>query len=219
MKLSSHHHYSIIDTFPFLYYSEYMKQYITTTLTLLFLLSLLGAPLTLAQTTDDQSDAEREARIADAKEEHAAKRQEFQEKLAELKSARKQKIVENTDERISKINETRTDRLSEHLNTMSEILDRVEAKAGNLDDSTHVDEAIEQARAAIETAQSAVEAQAGNEYIVAITDEEELQTVVKAVVDEFKADMKALIGLVKDAHKETREAAQALGSSQKTEEE
>ena len=214
-----------------------MKQYIATTLTLLFLLSLLGAPLTLAQTTDDASDtpvgktvedrvAERaehtaavELKREEAKEEHAAKRQEFQEKLAELKSARKQKIVENTDERISKINETRTDRLSEHLNTMSEILDRVEAKAGDLDDSTHIDEAIEQARAAIETAQSAVEAQAGNEYIVAITDEEELQTVVKAVVDEFKADMKALIGLVKDAHKETREAAQALGSSQKTEEE
>ncbi len=214
-----------------------MKQYIATTLTLLFLLSLLGAPITLAQTTDDlsgtpvrQTAADRAAKRAEhteavelkreeAKEEHAAKRQEFQEKLAELKSARKQKIVENTDERLVKLNETRTDRLSEHLNTMSEILDRIEGKVADLDNSTDVDKAIEEARAAIETAQSAVEAQAGNEYIVDIVGESELKTVVKAVVDEFKADMKALIGLVKDAHKETREAAQALGSSKKTEEE
>lgn len=199
-----------------------MNKYIATTLTLLFFLSLLGAPITLAQTTNDESERSDhvealQLRRKEAKEEFAAKREEFQAKLSELKSARKQKIIENTDERLVKLNETRTDRLSEHLNNMSEILDRIEAKAADLADPTDVDEAIEQARAAIETAQSAIEEQVGNVYIVDITDEDTLKTDVKAVVDNFKADMKALISLVKDAHKETREAAQALGTS-KTEE-
>lgn len=149
----------------------------------------------------------------EAQQEFAAARETFQKQLTALKDEQKAAIVEQVDARLQKLNETKTDALSQHLNSISEVLDRIDEKAADLDDPTEVDKAIEEARAAIQTAQSAVEEQAGLEYVVEITDETSLRADVQKVVDAFKSDMKTVIDLVRDAHKQAREAAQALGAT------
>lgn len=212
-----------------------MRKYIIASLAgAVLFLGLSHAPVSGQNTRENSPSPSRDERIAEAKDqrqahkeavaekraeaqkEFKAKREEFKEKLEDIKSARKQKILSNIDERIAKINEVRTDRLSEHLIKMSEILDRIEEKAAQLDDPSDADEAIEEARAAIQTAQAAVEEQAGIQYVVEITDEESLRADAKLVVDAFKSDIKAVVALVKDAHKETREAAQELGDIKST---
>lgn len=151
------------------------------------------------------------ARREEAKEKFEERRQEFQEKLGEIKDERKQAIVERTDERLSAMNESLTNRLLEHLSKIDEVLDRVATSAESYNDST-LDDAITVARASIETAQTAIEEQAGKEYIVSIGEEDELRTAVKAVVEQFRTDMKATADAVKEARDKTAEAARILGT-------
>ena len=148
----------------------------------------------------------------EAKEQFAQDREEFQMKLKEITDERKQEIVEKVDVHIAEMNEKITTRLAEHLDKISEIIDRIEAKAAEQEeDSKTVDDAITVARSAVETAQTAVAEQAGKEYIIELTDDSNLKDDVKAVVTQFRTDIKATVETVREAREKTVDAARALG--------
>ncbi len=152
----------------------------------------------------------------EAKEEFAKEREEFKMKLEEMTDERKQQIVEKVDERISEMNERITGRLAEHLDKITEIIDRIEEKAGDLEgDTKAVDDAVTVARAAVETAQESVAEQAGKEYIIELTEEGNLKEDVQSVVSQFRTDIKATVETVKDARQKTVDAARALGQMEK----
>ena len=73
-----------------------------------------------------------------------------------------------------------------------------------------MDEAIEDAEAAIEVARAAVDAQAGETYEVEITDETRLRAEVGKARKELHDDLKAVFDLVKAAREAVREAATTL---------
>lgn len=149
-----------------------------------------------------------------AKEDFAEKREEFKMRLEEISDEKKQQIVERVDAHITETNQNITTRLAEHLDKITEIIDRIEAKAGELEgDTKAVDDAVTVARAAVETAQDAVAEQAGKEYVIEITDDTSLREDVKTVVDQFRADIKATAETVKEARQKTVDAARALGQA------
>lgn len=154
-------------------------------------------------------------RREEAKEEFAKERVEFKMKLQEISDERKQEIVEKVDAHIAEMNERITGKLAEHLDRISEIIDRIEEKAGDLEgDTKTVDDAITVARAAVETSQEAVSEQAGKEYIIELSEENNLGTDVKTAIKTFRTDMKATVETVKEARQKTIDAARALGKLQ-----
>ena len=152
----------------------------------------------------------------EAKEKFQADREAFQEKLKEIKEIRKQNLIERVDEKINALNERHTTRLDDHLSRMTTVLEKIEAKAADLTgDKTAFDAAVTKAKDAIKAAQAAVEAQAGKEYIIEITDEATVGTAVRSLFATFQSDIKATTQLVKDAHKAVGDAAKALAKLHK----
>ncbi|QQS43296.1 hypothetical protein IPM65_03985 [Candidatus Roizmanbacteria bacterium] len=122
---------------------------------------------------------------------------------------------------MAEMNERITGKLAEHLDRISEIIDRIEEKAGELEGDTQaVDDAITVARAAVETSQEAVAEQAGKEYIIELSDESNVKDDVQKVVTQFRTDIKATVETVREARQKTVDAARALGQAheQSTEE-
>src|SRR3989338_22191 len=152
----------------------------------------------------------------EAKEKFQAEREAFQEKLKEIKETRKQNILERVDEKINSLNERHMTRLDNYLARMLTVLEKIEEKAADVTgDSSALDAAIIKAKDAIETAQAAVEEQAGKDYIVEFDDETELGTQVRSLFATFKSDVKEVHQLVKDAHKAVVDAAHALANLRK----
>jgi len=150
----------------------------------------------------------------EAKEKFATKREEFKTKLLEIKNKNKQLIVERIDKRITALNKKHTDRFNSLLEKLSSILDRIETKSSELESGgvnvTTLSVAIQNARDAIDVAQTEVESQAGKDYIIVINTESNLGEVVSSAFKEFRDDMKALQDSVKVARDAVKNAANTL---------
>lgn len=160
--------------------------------------------------TELRADLEAERKKAQAA--NQKDRAAFQKKLQEISDEKKQEIVEDLDDRITKQNERLTDRLLDRLTKISDVLDRLDSAAAELEDAENLVEAVSEARTAIDAAEKAIADQAGKDYVFAIDDEETVGEVVRKAVQDFRADMKKAIDLVKGAHEATRNVAQELAS-------
>ena len=123
-----------------------------------------------------------------------------QEARQQIKDERKKKIVERVEAKMAEINKRRTDMMLAQLNKMSEIL--VKAKARGADTAT--------AEAAIASAKTAVEAQAGKPYTVEITTEDKLKIKVGEAMKALKTDLQAVHQKVVDARKATSDAISSV---------
>ena len=172
-----------------------------------------------------QADALSEAKEA-AREERQAARDEFRERLAEIKDAQKREVLEHVGQVLDQINERWTAHFDNVLSRLSEILVKIGTRADKLEedgqDVASVRDAIADAEAAIEAAQDAIDTQAGNSYVIDITDEESLKDDVKSTRDELHTDLTATRDEVRTARQAVHDAFQALKdvrSGQDTEEE
>lgn len=150
----------------------------------------------------EEAKERRKTAIEEAKERRAG----FREKLQEIRDEKKKKIVENIDARLSSLNEKWVNHWNKVLTRLTEVLAKIgsrleKAKAAGRD-TTSVEAAIATAEASIATAQSAVNAQAGKTYVIALGDEKNLGQDVRAAIDKFHKDIKA----TKDAIKASRSA-------------
>ncbi|MEX1052769.1 MAG: hypothetical protein WEC80_02890 [Patescibacteria group bacterium] len=193
-------------------------------LTLIILLLISTPSFSFAQNREDRVQilrdkaAERKSIIeekrTDAKERFASKREEFKEKALQIRDEKKQEIVQRVDSRITTLNQKHTDRFSDLLDKLSSILDRIEARALDLEDrganTSEVDVAVQTARDAIGVAEGEVVEQAGKDYIIEIGSDSNLGTVVSSAFNEFKNDMQTLQASVKVVRDAVHEAAVAL---------
>lgn len=152
---------------------------------------------------------------AEMKEKREATREEFKTKLKTIKDERKRTGVERTDQKIADANKRQTERLGEHVNKISEVLERIAARtaaakaAGK--DVTGIEALITTARNAVTASRAAITAQAAKTYTMTITDEKTLRMEAERVRELLKADLETTRNAVKAARAAAHAAAEALG--------
>ncbi len=133
----------------------------------------------------------------------------FKAKIASLKDERKKISADKIDTKLAGSNQTQTTKMSEALTRLQEILNKLidktnEQKAAGKD-TTAVETAINNAKTAITTAQSAVAAQAAKTYTANVTDEATLQQNFGTTFAQLRSDLQTThekVKLSKDAVKQ-----------------
>lgn len=152
--------------------------------------------------------------IQGRKEDSIEKRQTFKENASEIKDIRKQAIVEKIDKQISTLNTKHTNRFKKLLDKLSSILDRIEKRAVRVEDEgadiKDVTLAISNARSTITEAIEILNNQADKDYVIELTDDQNLGQTVSAAFQKFKDEMAALRDLVKEARDDVKDAHNAL---------
>lgn len=163
------------------------------------------------------NSADREAQIKALKEAALKKREEvkstLRQNLTQIKDAKKQEVVNNIDERIANRNAAWITHWNEVLQRLTGILDKVERRAQELGsagtDISGLTAVISTARTSISTAQAKVDAQNGKAYAITVTDDS-LGQNVKATIELFRTDVKAVVGSLNDARRAVDTAFKAL---------
>ncbi len=154
-----------------------------------------------------------------AKEKFKTRREEFKEKLNEISDQKKQAIITRVDARLASVNEKTTDKLTQALIRLDEVLaklsDQTATAKANGKDTTKTDAAIIDAEKTIEVAKTAVQAQAGKEYIATITDETGLGEAISSVTKQLRADLKVVFDAAREAKRSVRNVAIELRSLNK----
>lgn len=143
-------------------------------------------------------------------EEMQQKREEFKTRLQQVQDKRKQKIAERINIQLAHINERATIHMTKVLNRLSALMDKLSTRLAAMKaegkETGAAEAAVVKAREAIATAQTAVSAQAGNQYLIEFTDESGLKVGASAAKTSLKSDLKAVKLLVKTAKDATKAA-------------
>ncbi len=158
-----------------------------------------------------------EAKRTEAVEKFKQKRDEFTAKVAAIKDAKKKALAEKIDGKITQINTNRTEEMSKYIEKMKDLLGKIQAKSDELKstgtDTTAVEAAIKAAQTAIDKAAAAVTAQAGKQYVAALTSETALKSNFGSVAKQLEMDLKTVRQLLIDAQKAIANAAKVLGQA------
>lgn len=157
---------------------------------------------------------ERLASISARKEAFQTRKEERMASFSAIRDAKKQEILAKIEDKLNKINERRTDHFLKVLARLREILakiqsrsDRAEANGKNV---ATVDTAIAAAQAAIDTAETAVNAQADKIYKLTVDDETTARNDVGAALKKLQEDLRGVWQIVQDARKAVFAALRAL---------
>lgn len=143
------------------------------------------------------------------------KKAELKERLRVIKDERKKAIVENISERINLLNINQTIHWNEALNKLTAILEKLSDRIAEAViirpelDSKSIQEAINEAQTAIETARTAVQNQTGRVYTLTINTANTLKNDVGAVRQQAERDLKEVRNLVEKARQAVRNAVEA----------
>ncbi len=175
------------------------------------------APYGTGQSTDSATLQENRQEIRASREAViTAKRKSFQQKVATIKDERKRQIIERIDNKLSTVNTNRTSQMSQNLEKLSSILAKIQERAtiaqGDGKDISTVASAITKAETAIQAAKTAVEAQAGNEYVITITatGSAQLKNSVGIIIKQLQANLSASHKLVVAAKQAVQTAHMTL---------
>lgn len=155
---------------------------------------------------DQKKTAVKEVRT-DAKAMIQAKRDEFKTRIQTIKDQRKKLLVERIDTKLAQVNAKHTSRFSEVLTRLQGFLDKI--KQSTTDTKVLDDVAV--AQTAIDTAKTAVEAQAAKPYTMTIADDSALKANAGTTVSQLRLDLMAVHKLVVDA----KQAVQKLNTDRK----
>ncbi|HUD19031.1 MAG TPA: hypothetical protein VMR81_01110 [Patescibacteria group bacterium] len=140
----------------------------------------------------------------------------FQQKLTTITDHTKQYTVSDIQNRLTALNIKRTDTMTGQLNKMSDLLGRIASMGADLQsngkDTSGLDAAITQAQSAVKTAQDAVVAQAGKQYVITITSQTNLKSDVSAVEQTLASDFKTVYGLLTSARTSMSNAIRVLAT-------
>ena len=141
-------------------------------------------------------------------------REEFRSRISAIRDEKKKAIVERVDKRIAEINTNRTGIMTRHLTKIEEVLNRIEARALEVEkngkDISAVKTAITTARTTIVASQTAVSAQAAKTYTIDITTEDKLGSAVSAARTALAEDLQTTHQTVVTARKAVRDVLTAL---------
>lgn len=137
------------------------------------------------------------------KEAHTAKKEEFER----IRNEKKRTIVQAVCARFKELNSNLTTHFTAALARMEKMLEKLESRLTKATqrgrDTSSCTETIATARAAISSAQSAIDTQQGNTYACEITDEATLGSTLSAT-------KKTLTGDLKDTRDTIQQARQAV---------
>jgi len=163
-------------------------------------------PVKINGRQQDKIEAKRENiedKIADMKEKLASKTAALRLRLQDFRDKKKAEIAERVNNNLNKINQNQTAKMQKHLDKMSSILDRLEARVESnkpdISDPAAARTAILAARETIATTSAAVSAQALNDYTVVVTSEGRIGLDVKTQRDKLHSDLLTLRKMVIDA--------------------
>lgn len=144
-----------------------------------------------------------ENKLADMREKLASKEAILRAKLQTFRDQKKATAAARISTNLNKINQNQTTQMQKHLNLMSTILDKLEARVNQLKpdvkDPTAAKLAIVSARAVIATASGAVSNQAQKDYTLQATTENRIKLDALAMRDKLHTDILALRKIVTDA--------------------
>ena len=161
------------------------------------------------------NNKELEDRREKAKETFKTQRETFQKQLQTIRDEKKKILVDRLNKNFNEVNKKRTDQMLKYLTKVSEVLDKVRSRAAVAKakgkDTSSVDAAITKAQGDIDKAKSAIIAQAGKDYTVTISSEDNLRTDVGTTMKSLQGDSQVVRDLVIAAHKSVSDAVRALG--------
>lgn len=145
-------------------------------------------------------------RIETAKVKMATREAALKAKLDKFKDKKKAEIADRVNTNLNKINQKQTSQMLKHLAKMSAILDKLAARviSGSIDD----------ARASIASASSAVKLQADKDYTLTISSETKVKADAKKIRDLLHQDLQAVRTQVIDAKQAVGNAIRGAKSGQ-----
>ena len=166
-----------------------------------------GRPKGDLKATIMQARDELKARIEElrkvASETAVQKRAALQQQLQTIRDAKKRALVTNINDKMAGINTRRTQQMLNALDSLNSLLDRLVQKAEGAKaqgkDVTAVEQAITDARASIDTAQTAVASQSAKVYTFDATSSATLKPNVGQAVSQMESDLRFVHSLVVDA--------------------
>jgi hypothetical protein len=154
-----------------------------------------------------------ESKRASASAAFKKERDAFKARLAIIKDTAKQTKLQNLDTLLSQVNTNRTTAMTNHLNQMDQILAKISAGLTTLStggtDVTQAQSAVDAAATAISVAKAAVAAQAGKEYVIGITSENNLGNDVGRTRSQLASDLQAVEATITQARKAVAAAIRA----------
>lgn len=155
-------------------------------------------------------------KIEALREKIASKEAALKTKLQAFKDRKKADLAERVNINLNKINQNQTTAMKKHLDKISAILDRLEARVGSgkpdIKDPTAARTAITAARAAIASASAGVSAQSLNNYTIQVTSEGRIGLDAKIQRDKLHTDILAVRQLVIDAKQSVANAIRVAKS-------
>lgn len=169
---------------------------VSATLASLFLLASVAFPV-MAQNATTGASLRKPAipqKINIRQEKVASKTAALKLKLQTFKDQNKAKIADRLNTNLNKINQNQTAQMQRNLDTMSNILDKLETRTNQ-----GSPDAIASARATIATTSAAVTAQAQKDYTISVTTEKRIKVDAKAMRDKLHLDLRTTRKAVIDA--------------------
>lgn len=136
-----------------------------------------------------------------------AKRTEFKERLQTIKDLKRKSVIERIDAKLAEVNKNQTAKFIEVISKLQAIVDKIKQLTTNANVLTD----ISVAQAAIDSAITAVEAQAAKTYTMTIADDTTLKANAGTTVSGLRQDLTAVHKLVVDA----KQAVQKLNTDKK----
>lgn len=154
-----------------------------------------------------------------AREKIASRTANLKAKLEKFKDKRKADLAEKINTNLNKINENQTSQMEKHLATMTNILNKLEARVNqappDIKDPDQARSAIASAREAIASASSAVSEQAQKDYTITVTSETRVKADAKTQRDKLHQDLTAVRKMVIEAKKAVSNAIRTAKSGAK----
>ncbi len=149
-------------------------------------------------------------------------RKDLHDKLASMRDERKKNLVEHLDTRFGEIHDKFVEHFTKVLDRLDEILGRIQSRADKAaaagKDVSPATKAIAAAKPLIDAARAKVQDFAGKTYPLNITTEDKLGPAVSASRKALHDDLEKVRDTIAAARKAVGEAAAALGSVPKVDE-
>lgn len=144
------------------------------------------------------------------------KRDRFKMKVAEIKDVRKKILLTNLDTKIAMINKKRTEEMTKIIKRLREVLAKIESRATGFElsesEKSELETAVNEAKVAIDNAETSVIAQAEKQYIAEITTESELKDSLGAIVKQMEKDLQDVNMIILAAKKSLSNAGKLLNT-------
>ncbi|MDD5415916.1 MAG: hypothetical protein PHE48_02830 [Candidatus Daviesbacteria bacterium] len=137
-----------------------------------------------------------ENRTAAMREKLASREAALKLKLQTFRDQKKATVAARISANLNQINQNQTTQMQKHLDTMTSILDKLEARVNkptpDIKDPANAKAAIASARTAIASASALVAAQAQNDYTIQVTSENRIGIDAKIQRDKLHTDLLTL---------------------------